>query len=227
MVYKDQTNPLLMIASNIIMIAMVPAALTFRQLMNKLAEMRMPNSQTTRTQFIVITTVFFHFVYYLVVPTAYLMTTPDQESNKVLYIITNQTFNFLIVQFILAGTDINFCTWNLGLKKVKNESRPIGCQKLLHNRIQYPRFPIEFKLIILFKTFSFIILFAFESPFIMFLCFALLIFLYFSDKKAVYQHYRMEIIDNKVQFKFLKLYSVFFSLYTFLIYGTTQYFDSK
>jgi hypothetical protein len=50
-------------------------------------------------------------------------------------------------------------------------------------------------------------------------------FLYFYDKKAVYQHYRMEIIDNGVQFKFLKIYSTFFSAYTLLIYGITQHFD--
>jgi hypothetical protein len=37
----------------------------------------------------------------------------------------------------------------------------------------------------------------------------------------------MEIIDNGVQFKFLKLYSVFFSVYTFLVYGITQKFESE
>jgi hypothetical protein len=32
----------------------------------------------------------------------------------------------------------------------------------------------------------------------------------------------MEIIGNGVQFTFLKIYSIFFSVYTFLIYGITQ-----
>lgn len=91
--------------------------------------------------------------------------------------------------------------------------------------MQYPRFPIEFKLITLFKTYSFIILFAFESPFLMFLCTVLLVFLYFTDKFAVYRHYRMEVIGNGVQYKFLKVYSVFFSAYTFLIYSLTQHFE--
>lgn len=118
-----------------------------------------------------------------------------------------------------------FCQWNKRLSKVENPSKPIGCQKLLHREIQYPRFPIEFKLIILFKTFSFIILFAFESPLIMFLCFGLLIFLYWFDKYSIYRHYRMEKIDNKVQFHFLKIYSVFFSAYTFCVYALTQHFE--
>ncbi len=32
----------------------------------------------------------------------------------------------------------------------------------------------------------------------------------------------MEIIDNKVQFQFLKIYTTFFSLYGFLIFVLTQ-----
>lgn len=139
--------------------------------------------------------------------------------------MTNQTFTFLVVQFILAYLDFIFCMWNRRLKKVQNEAKPIGCQKILHQKIQYPRFPIEFKHIILFKAYSLIILFAFESPFIMFVSTGFLIILYFTDKLSVYRHYRMEIIDNKIQFNFLKVYSVFFSAYTFLIYSLTQHFD--
>lgn len=179
--------------------------------------------------FIVVTTVLFHFIYYIVIPTFYLRFNYEkvQDKNKILFIITNQTFNFLVVQFILAYVDFIFCQWNKKLKKVLDEDKPVGCQKILHAQIQYPRFPIEFKLIILFKTFSFIILFAFESPFIMFWCFALLVFLYVTDKYAVYRHYRMEIIDNKVQFRFLKIYSVFFSAYILLIYSVTQHFETN
>ena len=56
--------------------------------------------------------------------------------------ITNQTLNFLIVQFILAGFDLMHCCWNKRLKNIENEDKPIGCQKILHEEIQYPRFPI-------------------------------------------------------------------------------------
>lgn len=206
------------------MTLMVPIALTFRQLMNKLSQMRRPNTLTHRTIYIILTTVLFHFIYYIIIPTFYLKFSSKVDQNKVLFIITNQTFNFLLVQHILAYLDFIYCQWNKRLKKVQDESRPIGCQKILHNLMQYPRFPIQFKLIILFKTYSFIILFAFESPLIMFLCFALMVVLYVSDKYAVYTHYRMEIIDNGVQFKFLKIYSVFFSFYAFLIYSLTQHF---
>ena len=53
----------------------------------------------------------------------------------------------------------------------------------------------------------------------------LMIFLYIKDKHSVYYHYRMEIIDNGVQFKFLKIYSNFFSIYMFLIFSLTQYME--
>jgi hypothetical protein len=51
---------------------MVGIALTFRFLMNKLSEMRKPNTQTSRTLFIILTTTLFHFIYYVIVPGAYL-----------------------------------------------------------------------------------------------------------------------------------------------------------
>ena len=91
--------------------------------------------------------------------------------------------------------------------------------------MQYPRFPIEFKLIILFKTYSFIIFFAFQVPFIIIVTVFLLIYLYFKDKHSVYYHYRMEIIDNGVQFKFLKIYTNFFSVYALIIFILTQHLE--
>jgi hypothetical protein len=80
--------------------------------------MRRPNTQTNRTMFIVITTVLFHFIYYILIPTFYLKFSQIVDKNKVLFIITNQTFNFLLVQFILAKLDFIFCQWNRKLKKI-------------------------------------------------------------------------------------------------------------
>jgi len=60
-------------------------------------------------------------------------------------------------------------------------------------------------------------------PLILFLIFIVLMFLLIKDKHSVYFHYRMEVIDNKVQFNFLKIYSNFFSMYMFLIFVFTQH----
>lgn len=83
--------------------------------------MRHPNTQTHRTVFIVLTTVLFHFIYYVLIPTFYMNYSEKVDRNKVLYIFTNQTFNFLVVQFILAYLDFIFCQWNKRLKKVQDE----------------------------------------------------------------------------------------------------------
>ena len=52
-----------------------------------------------------------------------------------------------------------------------------------------------------------------------------LVYIYFKDKHSLYYHYRMEIIDNRVQFRFLKVYANIFSLYTFLIFILTQHLE--
>ncbi len=52
-----------------------------------------------------------------------------------------------------------------------------------------------------------------------------MIFLFIKDKHSLYFHYRMEVIDNKVQFGFLKIYTTFFSLYGFLVFVLTQHLE--
>lgn len=173
--------------------------------------------------FIVVTTISFHLLFYLIIPTAYFQGAETEgHKNEILKMISNQVLNFIIFQFIIAGVDLMHCCWNRRLKAVEDEDKPYACQALLHETIQFPRFPIEFKLIILFKLWSFTMFFSFQSPFILFLIFAVLVFLYFKDKHSLYFHYRMETIDNKVQFAFLKIYTTFFSVYGFIIFVLTQ-----
>lgn len=69
---RDLGEPLQTIVTNIILLFLVAVALTFRGWMNKLSEMRFPDTYTHRTMFIVITTVLFHFIFYLLIPSLYL-----------------------------------------------------------------------------------------------------------------------------------------------------------
>lgn len=128
--------------------------------MNRLADMRYPNTYTSRTMFIVITTVLFHFIFYLFIPSMYLYSN-DELRGGILGLISNQAINFIVVQVTLAGFDLMYCCWNRRKAQTENEERPVGCQKILHEKMQYPRFPIEFKLIILFKVWSLITFFSF------------------------------------------------------------------
>ena len=119
------------IIQNTILLILVAVALTFRQLMNKLAEMRFPNTYTSRTMFIVITTVLFHFIFYLILPSFYLRFNVEKRG-PVLNLVSNQSITFIIVQIILAGFDLMYCCWNRSRARVEDDSKPIGCQRLLH-----------------------------------------------------------------------------------------------
>jgi hypothetical protein len=59
-------------------------------------------------------------------------------------------------------------------------------------------------------------------PLVLFLIFVVLLYLYVKDKMNLYYHYRMETIDNEVEFRFLKIYSNVFSVYLFVTFITTQ-----
>ena len=77
-VFPEPWNEILI---QFILIFVVVVALSFRQWMNKLSEMRHPNTQTSRTMFIVLTTVLFHFIYYIIIPTFYFNFAKDKEKN--------------------------------------------------------------------------------------------------------------------------------------------------
>lgn len=94
---------------------------------------------------------------------------------------------------------------------------------MLHAKIQYPRFPIEFKLIVLFKFWSLATFFSFHTPIVLLLILAALVFHYIKDKKNLYTHYRMEIINNQVQLNFLRIYTNVFVIFMFIIFIITQH----
>ena len=160
-------------------------------------------------------------VNYLFVPSIFLWLNPTKRGG-ILQLTYTQAWNFILVQMLLAGYDIVWCCWNKSRKNIEDEDRPLGCQKVLHERIQYPRFPIEFKLIVLFKIWSFILFFAFHVPLILFLILVVLVFLYVKEKQNVYYHYRMEVQHNDLEFNFLRIYANVFAVYVLLVFVWTQ-----
>jgi hypothetical protein len=56
-----------------IALVIVAFALIFRAMMNILSELRHPNTQTSKTMFIVCTTVVYHFLYFLIIPTIFFL----------------------------------------------------------------------------------------------------------------------------------------------------------
>ena len=172
--------------------------------------------------FIVMTTVVFHYLFYLFIPAIYLAAEKDRRGD-VLKCMGSQTIGFVIAQIILSSVDIIYCIWGKSRKAAEDESRPIGCQKILHSKIQYPRYPIEFKLIVTFKFWSLTTFFSFHTPIVLLLIMVSMVFLYVKDKNNLYRHYRMEVIHNQVQFNFLRFYTNVFVVFMFIIYIGTQH----
>lgn len=72
-IYIDEfIEPLKSIVQFLILIFITALAITFRFIMDKLSELRFPNTYTQRTMFIVMTTVVFHYLFYLFIPCIYL-----------------------------------------------------------------------------------------------------------------------------------------------------------
>jgi hypothetical protein len=221
--FKDNTLPIVKQAwSTFLALVVVAFAMIFRQIMNFLSELRNPNTQTSKTMFIVCTTVVYHFLYFLIIPTIFFLRAKAEERSLQLHSISYQALNFVIVQLILAGFDVFYCCWASSSTKLLNNPDSGLCQQQLHTKLSAPRFPMEFKLIILFKTWSFVIFYSFEAPYIMVAILITFIFLLINDKKNLYQHYRMEVIDYKVQRQFLSIYTTFFIAYMCFIFIFTQ-----
>ena len=69
--------------------------------------------------FIVVTTVLFHFIFYLFIPSIYLRMHTDLRG-QVLNLISNQSITFIVVQVTLAGFDLMYCCWNKKKARVEN-----------------------------------------------------------------------------------------------------------
>lgn len=76
---------------------------------------------------------------------------------------------------------------------------------------------------LMFKSWIFVIFFAFELPYIMGIVLLLFIYLFISDKKNIYTHYKKERVGSKVQATFLKIYSNFYTIFLCFMYLWSQH----
>lgn len=142
LLYLDSLKPPLKnVVHNVILVIAVIIVVVFRHLMDKVAEVRFPYTITSRAFFIVITSVLLHFIFYVWLPSIYLGMFHDIRG-ETLRLMSNQALMAVVVQIILTYVDLFYCFWNKKKKKVEDEDKPYACQKILHENMQYPRFPI-------------------------------------------------------------------------------------
>lgn len=109
--YDELSEPLKSILQFVILLFMTALALAFRQIMNKLSELRFPNTFTQRTQFIVMTTVAFHYLFYLFIPCIYLAIETERRG-EVLKLMCGQTLSFVVIHLVFCSVDLIHCLWN-------------------------------------------------------------------------------------------------------------------
>ena len=126
------------------------------------------------------------------------------------------------MQILFISVDLKHFIWSIKLPNVQSEQNPMGCQKMIHQHIQYPRYPLQQRSITLFKFWSLITFFAFHVPFVLVILLIGLLFFYFKDKFNIYRHYRMQMIGNNVKFYYLRIYTNIFTLTIFASFVYTQ-----
>ena len=67
--------------------------------------------------------------------------------------------------------------------------------------------------------------FAFQTPLVLFCLMASLVLHYVKDKYNLYYHYHTEVIQNKVQFNFLRIYVNIFAIFMYITFVSTQKSD--
>ncbi len=104
-------EPLKSIITAFILILIVILGLIFRMLMSKLSNMRNPKTYTTKAIFTIKTTVVFHVIFYLFVPSLYLYF-HEPLRGATLSLISSQVVSFIAIQMILSAFDWKFFKWN-------------------------------------------------------------------------------------------------------------------
>ncbi len=125
-------------------LVLVAMSILFRVYMTYLASKRNPKDQMQRAKFILVTTVFFHFVFYLIIPTLFFTFGSGLTKTLKLYVISEQARTFIIIQTLLAIIDLSYRTWKRKKTKCLSDQRE-GFkfnQHMLHQTVQYRDYPL-------------------------------------------------------------------------------------
>ncbi len=189
--------------------------------LRKWASRRIPTSYESEFVFIVSMTVLFHELFYLILPIAFFFTASGFAQNVKLYFLDSQCKIFLIIQLIVALTDNCYCLWSCRKHKLLADSRQSARyrQKELNAMVEVPEFPMDSKVVLLFKVWSFSLFYSFYSPFVTIMLLVLLLVMFCKDKHAIYTKYRAtKKMSNSVYRNLLNKYLLYFSAFILFVY---------
>jgi hypothetical protein len=81
---------------------------------------RNPLNEFAASKFVLMSTVLFHLVFYIIIPTVFFSVPNSINQTIKLYVIADQARTFVIIQLIISIIDVPYQTWKN--KKVKNLS---------------------------------------------------------------------------------------------------------
>lgn len=180
-------------------------AFSYRAILLKLIPRRKPSSKISESHFILFSTVFFHFFFFIVAPgTFYLVAGKIPYSIKLTLLFVTVSL-FLLVVVLIGAIDLKYRGFNGKKKKLlfNSDVHKQYCQMRLHEELNHPTFPLDFRLMVIYNIWSFNSFYIFEIPYLMIAFLIVLCLVYLIDKKNLYKHYKMQTfqsIDLEIEF---------------------------
>jgi len=89
-------------------------------------------------------TMLFHIIFYIIIPTIFFSIGDGINSTIKLYVISEQARTFILMQLIICIFDIPYQIWKKRKIKCLSDQR-VGfqyCQKMLHKTVEYRDYPL-------------------------------------------------------------------------------------
>jgi hypothetical protein len=97
----------------LIALVMMAMSVGFRMYMEVLAERRYPKTYLEHSKFVLATTVMFHLIFYLLIPTIFFVSDNNINQSIKLYTLAQQAQTFIIIQLLLSWLDFVFRMWRV------------------------------------------------------------------------------------------------------------------
>ena len=137
------------------------------------------------------TTVLFHLVFYLILPTVFYLLSDGLNPAIKIYSVSQQAVAFITFQAIIIIVDVPYRLWKS--TKIQNLSDQRNAfkhnQYTLHKIVEQSDYPLEMRQQILIKLWSFSLFYCFFVPYMMYILSIEMVIIYWVEKKNIYKHY--------------------------------------
>jgi hypothetical protein len=174
-------------------IVMIVMSIGYRLIILRIMPSRKPSNKITESYFIVMTTIIFHFFFYLITPATFYIFAPIYDNLK-LKVLFMAVFVFMIMTVIVAALDIRYNLFRMRRNKLLGQKSlaNVFCQQRLHEMVTPPSFPIEFKLMVIYDVWAFNSFYIFQMPELLIFFLIGMFIIFWIDKHNIYNHYKMQ-----------------------------------